>query len=228
MMRKMLVTSFLFALLFLYLPVAKADGEGGCGPGSDSSDTTCSGNITETVDPIQWSGTVQGTITNPFTLAPTDPAFVVGELGSADVNVDQFTLTFDTAAGTWSVEDSTNDAYLLFGEVEGFTSGTDSITLSLLPTGQTFYLAGSPCSLSDESGCVLTAPPAGTAVSTGLTDEPIGTVIINYEGDPAVTSMTFDFPAAAPEPSSPLLLGIGLAGLGVAAFWRKRTADVVV
>jgi PEP-CTERM motif len=232
MTRKTLVTLLPLALLFLHLPVAKADGEGGCGPGSGSSDATCVGNITETVSPTEWSGTVQGTITNAFTLSPTDPAFVVGELGAPDVNLDQFTLTFDTgtgSGGTYSLEDTTNDAYLLTGEVVGFTQGLDSITLTLTGDGeQTFYLAGSPCSLADESGCVLTAPPTGTAVSSTLTDEPDGTVTINYEGDPKVTSMTFDFPTTAPEPSGLPLLGIGLAGLGIVAFWRKRTADAVL
>jgi hypothetical protein len=218
----------MFASLFLFLPIAKADTTGGCGPGSGSTiDATCSGVVTESDG--AWSGQADISLTSPFTLNPDDPEFLVNELGSADVNRDQISFSFSTTLGTFSLEDITNNAYDLFGTIDDLSTGTDSITFSLVATEQVFWLAGSPCSTTNTTGCVLTPPPVGTEVTNDLTDDyPPGTVTINYVGDPVVTGLTFDIPAPTPEPSSLLLLCTGILGLGLVALWRKKTETVGV
>lgn len=197
MIRKMPSIIFVFALLVVFLPIARA-GMAGCGPGSGSTlDPTCTGNVTLLPDGGYSSAGIGISITS-ISLNPADPPFI---LQADAVNGDQFSFAFSTDSGTVTVTDVTNNAYFITGSIAGFTPGNDSVALSIDNVVNTYDVVGGFNGYLAPGGTPLVIP--GTP--------PGGVAVINFTGDPVVTGMTFSF--ATPEPSTGALLMTGLFGL---------------
>ena len=146
------------------------------------------------------SGTAQGTITIDTT--------------NGQVTGGNFTVHAPAPPGLPAIVDTftalQNAGYNGTNQIADFVSGTDTFELSLPLTSLVGYSGSSLCSITERTGCTI-------ANSQGY--YPTIFIYFNHElGDAAVTgSLT---PSSAPEPSTYLLLGIGLVGVIGAA--RKR------
>ena len=67
----------------------------------------------------------------------------------------------------------------------------------------------------------------GVVMGTGFTDT-AGTWSLTANGAAGTTNFSFSTNTAAPEPGIILLLGVGLGGLGVSQWWRRRSGSVAV
>ncbi|MBV9939601.1 MAG: PEP-CTERM sorting domain-containing protein [Acidobacteriaceae bacterium] len=148
------------------------------------------------------SGTAQGTIAIDTTSGQvTGGNFTVN--ASAPPGLPAIVDTFTTLQHAGS--NGTN-------QIADFVSGTDTFELSLPLTSLVGYSGSSVCSTTERTGCTI---------ANSLGYYPTIFIYFNHElADAAVTgSLT---PSSAPEPSTYLLLGIGLVAVIGAA--RKVSA----
>jgi hypothetical protein len=196
-----LLVSFLF---FAIAVVAHADttGAAACGPGFPDAMCNAPGGGPATINVTGGfsSSGILVTLTSISGLTTTNPEVLEDLNPSAP---EQWVFAF--SGGTWTVTDATDGDFSLAGTYTVSGTGTDSVTLALVPTSVSL-VAG------EGTGLTFTKSLIGKGDS--------GTATIDYAGDPDVTgvsvSSTFNvptIPTSMPEPSTLGFLATGLLGL---------------
>lgn len=203
----------LVALLFFSLDaVTHADTVNatiGCATAANTTqgmDTSCTapGGGTATLNTTGgYSSTgIQVTLTSITGLTFSNPANGAPIIEDLDPTApEQWTFAF--ANGDFTITDADSD-FLVNGTYTVTGTGTNSVTLTLVPTQVTF-------STDDLSQSLVINTPTAS-----------GTATISYMADPTVTGVSistqfppFNPPTPAPDPSTLVLLSAGLAGVGL-------------
>ena len=147
---------------------------------------------------LQSSGTAQGTITIDT---------INGQVTGGNFTVNAPSPAPGLPAITEVITTLRNAGYNGTNQIANFVYGTDTFDLSLPLPSLVGYRGSSLCSINERTGCTIANSPSYYP-----------TIFIYFGREASVAAVTGSLtPASAPEPSTCLLLGVGLAGiLGIA------------
>jgi hypothetical protein len=228
MIRKLFPGLVVLVFVLTCIPAARADGTGtvGCGPGSTSIVTTCTGTISQVGNVFSTSTPTDVSLTG-FTCASHCGFLNIAPIAEElTVNNERWQFSFSATnggGGTFKFTDTDgvlgSPDFALSGDVtlltvtSGSTPGSSILKLDVNPTlvGFGFDDGAGPAGLhtsnvSGYSGSITITDP--DAAITGLTGS------VNYTRIPTEV--------AVPDPGTLVLLGAGLLGL---PFLRRQRSD---